>query len=275
MLRFKEKINYKDPSCFDFITGKHGKYEGVRSFKRMLAYCKKTDQNLICWGDIELDKDWSDILNSNCESEVWRQLYELRPRDAAMSGDRVVNNWRKRKRALEPPKPPPSTIGQDAEAPQSAIQLFWFYGEGGTGKDRRVQQICHDNKKTLYIKNTTSGHWWDNYNGEDCVCFEDMRGSDMSMHEFFQFTSPWRKTDYTVPVKGGFTLLKAHTFFVTTGCHPIDMWKPARKEWSMLKRRLTKIFYTTHWPGDNQYMDDGIHDVTLEEPPQPVVSYIS
>lgn len=42
---FKDKQHFRDPSCFDFLGGKHGKYEVVRSLKETAKYLTKHDKN--------------------------------------------------------------------------------------------------------------------------------------------------------------------------------------------------------------------------------------
>jgi len=221
----------------------------------------------LIFGDIVVDKTWQDIANSETESEVWKNLWDLKPRDAMLSGDRIVNNWRKRKRAAEPPQPPPNPYEvKDAEP---TIKLIWLYGEGGTGKDRRVQFICHKEQATLFIKRPGAGNWWDGYNGEECICFEDFRGQDMRFNDFLNLISPFRKPDFPVQVKGGFTTLRATTFFVTTGSHPIDLWKKTRKDeqaWGMLKRRLTRVYHVFEDCDGVDWMKN-MEDVTDQPPP--------
>jgi len=268
LLRFNEKKNFKDPECFDFLTGQHGNYQTVRSFKSVLEYIKK-DADYIMFGDILLDKNWQDIANSTTEVELWKNLWDLKPRDAMLSGDRIVNNWRKRRRALEPPKPPPDP---DIEV-ANTIEFIWFYGPGGSGKDRRVNKWAFDNQVTLYRKKSDTEKWWCDYNGEEAICFEDFRGSDMKPHNFLQLTDPHRQLDYMVQTKGGHTTLKAKTIFVTSSKHPIDCWKMMRTdpiEWGMLKRRITNIYRTEYYQiGDVKV---GMKDMTNEpEPDLPAV----
>lgn len=265
LLRTKEKYDCRRADFFD-MYGCHGNYKAVRSFKQSIEYLKKEDQEPLIFGDIVVDKTWQDIANSETESEVWKNLWDLKPRDAMLSGDRIVSNWRKRKRALGPPQPPadPDEV-KDAEP---TVKLIWFYGEGGSGKDRRVQKICHLEQATCYIKRTETGQWWEGYNGEQCVVFEDFRANDMRLHQFFQLTDPFRRPGYTVPIKGGFVPLKADTFFVTTGVHPIDLWKSTRtsdRDWGMLKRRLTKVYETYEYFADD--WRKGMTDRTEDEPP--------
>jgi len=119
----------------------------------------------------------------------------------------------------------------------------------------------------VYIK-TPQTSWWEGYNGEQCVVFEDFRANDMRLHQFFQLTDPFRRPGHTVPIKGGFVPLKADTFFVTTGVHPIDLWKSTRtsdRDWGMLKRRLTKVYETYEYFADD--WQKGMTDKTEEEPP--------
>lgn len=269
LLRTKDKYDCRRADFFD-INGCHGNYKAVRSFKQSIEYLKKEDQEPLLFGDIVVDKTWQDIANSETEAEVWKNLWDLKPRDAMLSGDRIVNNWRKRKRALEPPKPPddPDEV-KDAEP---HIKLIWFYGEGGTGKDRRVKKICHQEHATLYVKRTETGQWWEGYQGEECVVFEDFRGSDFRFHSFLQLTDPFRSPGYTVPIKGGFVPLQATTFFVTCGSHPIDLWKTTRsspRDWGMLKRRLTRVYETYEYIASDWQL--GLADVTNSDPPLPQI----
>lgn len=46
------KLHVRDPMYFDFICGKHGKYESMRDVSRTLAYLHKEDSQPLTWGDL-------------------------------------------------------------------------------------------------------------------------------------------------------------------------------------------------------------------------------
>lgn len=145
---------------------------------------------------------------------------------------------------------------------EPTVKVTWIYGDAGTGKTRMVRRLCFQAQKTLYVKNSAMGKWYENYKGEEALTFDDMRASDMSFHEFMQLTDPHRDLDHLVQRKSGVVKLRAKTFFITCDRHPIDFWKSTRlkpNDWAQLKRRLTNIIKMTKYP---EY-----EDVTSEEPP--------
>lgn len=49
---FHEKKNFKDPKCFDFLTGQHGNYQTMKSPLKAITYCKKEDKEPTIIGNL-------------------------------------------------------------------------------------------------------------------------------------------------------------------------------------------------------------------------------
>lgn len=239
LVRFSEKQQFYDPTCFDFITGTHGNIQKERYSKRAVNYLKKSDESPIMWGDIDDETTWSDIANAPTKKVVLDVLKEKRPRDYCNSASRIVDNWEFGRAHTEP---------REVENPfapkEPTIQVMWLYGSTGTGKDTRVKWIAHTFKETLFIKQAGTGQWWDGYRGEVSILLTDMRPKDMPLNHFLQLTDPYREIEMRVQKKGGHVLLRANTIYITTPKHPKLFYKTSHdlNIWAQVKRRITRIY---------------------------------
>jgi len=92
-LRLKTRIDIKNATDLDIITGQHGNYQVQRSIKKWTAYVLKSDEFAIKWGEILDDESWTTILQTKDKKQMWEKLLEFKPRDAAINGKRIVENW--------------------------------------------------------------------------------------------------------------------------------------------------------------------------------------
>ena len=53
------------------------------------------------------------------------------------------------------------------------MEVLWFFGPTGTGKSFEAERICNADGVTSYRKSPAK--WWDGYNGEHTVIFDDFR----------------------------------------------------------------------------------------------------
>nr|QKV51194.1 putative replication associated protein [Crucivirus sp.] len=108
-MMLKERIDTKYENELDVLAGQHGNYQSARSLKKWTNYVLKSDVNAIKFGDILDDETWTTILQSSTVKEMWENLVKNKPRDAAINGKRIVENYHyhkglKRKRQEKPEK---------------------------------------------------------------------------------------------------------------------------------------------------------------------------
>lgn len=116
-------------------------------------------------------------------------------------------------------------------------KLFVFWGPPGTGKSHTAHERA-SKLGTVYYK--PSGAWWDGYEGQDSVIFEDFRG-ETGLAQLLRLAD---KYPLQVPVKGGFRQFTSARIFITSNLD-IDGWfNPEQRGYevsiSALKRRITQ-----------------------------------
>lgn len=122
--------------------------------------------------------------------------------------------------------------GRSADTPPE-ILIYW--GDSGTGKTRKATE---DNPDAYILSkpNKDGQVWWDGYQGEDCVIFDEFYG-------WIPYDTLLRVCDrypLRVPFKGGFHKLKA-TRIIFTSNKPWEEWYPGIDDKSALKRRLDEF----------------------------------
>jgi len=124
-------------------------------------------------------------------------------------------------------------------------EIFVHVGPSGCGKTRHVREAFPD----AYWH--PGGKWWDDYDGQTVVVFDEFYGHKLS---FTQLLSILDYGELRVETKGSSAQLAATVFVFTSNQHPQD-WYNAEKthqlEWESnpLKRRLDEFAFITFWNG--------------------------
>lgn len=119
--------------------------------------------------------------------------------------------------------------------PNTHIDVFWYYGNTGTGKTRRVLEQVKP-----YIP--VSFKWWDGYQGQEAVLLDDLRPDWCKPAELLRLLDPYRY-EYKVEVKGGVQHLLATKIYITTPWHPSDFWKDVNEDPKQILRRLKELLH--------------------------------
>lgn len=237
-VKFKEKKNFKDPKCFNFLTGQQANVQGTKYPKKWVDYCLKEDSEAIVMGDIKEDFTWQEILNSETKQEAWRKLVEMKPRDAAINGQKVLQGWEThqtmagKKRKYVRRDPP---------------QVHVYFGSTGTGKTYRCEQFAIDNDMSLGLLNMEQlkKGWYTDWANQEIAWLDDFRGGVMQPHEFLNLLDSKMES---VPVKGGKALWGPKYIFITSSDHPVNWWPnwyaKDGNNWAQVARRISKIFET-------------------------------
>lgn len=105
-------------------------------------------------------------------------------------------------------------------------QVYWYYGETGTGKTRhcweKAKEIAEDLglgdklDEAVWVSNGT-GQWFDGYQGQPIVIIDDLRANTWEFSWLLRLTDcyPMR-----VPIKGGFVRWVPNTIFITAPDEP-------------------------------------------------------
>ncbi len=118
-----------------------------------------------------------------------------------------------------------------------ATEVHVIWGETGIGKTRRAVELCEDNE---YYKKPP-GQWFDGYDGETHVLFDDFYGGEMKPSMFLQVTDRY---PMRVPYKGGFRNWSPKVIYITSNVSPNDWWSSANLPESVrqaIRRRFTSV----------------------------------
>lgn len=128
---------------------------------------------------------------------------------------------------------------------RSAPRVVYLYGPPGCGKSRLAHLMWPD----AYSCTDQKEGWFDNYNNESCVIFDDFEGN-------FPLRPMLKLLDYyplQLPVKGGFVPVAARTFVFTSNVDPLacycnsEPWKRRISDfgeiWTedIVKRKLASL----------------------------------
>lgn len=116
------------------------------------------------------------------------------------------------------------------------IKVSYIWGPTGTGKTRGVYEAYPD----VYALFSTSPEWWDGYDGQSVVLFDDFRG-DLPCHRMLRLLDRY---PIQVPVKGGSVALRATEIIITANIPPEDQYRkvdePTREAW------MRRLHIVTH-----------------------------
>lgn len=100
---------------------------------------------------------------------------------------------------------------------------FIYYGETGTGKSETVWKNADPHELWTY----PGGGWFDSYDGQSTVLFDDFAGHELSVTMFLKITDRY---PMLVRVKGGFVNWRPRVIYFTSNKHPRDWWQNVSAE---------------------------------------------
>lgn len=114
---------------------------------------------------------------------------------------------------------------------KTVVQVYW--GETGLGKTRKA----YEEASMPYVH--PGGTWFDGYDGEEHVIFDDFGGSEFKLTYLLKLLDRY---PMRVPVKGGFVQWVPKKIWITSNYPPND-WFPNAKEEHVraLKRRFERV----------------------------------
>lgn len=107
--------------------------------------------------------------------------------------------------------------------------VCWYYGETGTGKTRKAFEDNPD----AYFKDMSNGKWWDGYEQQSCVVFDDMRKDTFKLHELLRILDRY---PLQVEYKGGSIPFNSPKIIITSCYHPAKMYETNENIQQLLRR---------------------------------------
>lgn len=123
-----------------------------------------------------------------------------------------------------------------------------LYGKPGTGKTTKVLRMCsalEELGRSVYWK--PSGDWFDSYEGQSVVVFDDFMSQDM---RYSTFKNVCDRIPLLVPVKGNFVNWAPRIIFITTNQDPHSWYVNEREYFLEIARRVDLCYYfeeTAKW----------------------------
>lgn len=114
--------------------------------------------------------------------------------------------------------------------------VVWIHGPTGTGKTRYVWD-----KEGEALWSANNGlTWFDGYQGQEAVLFDDFRGDWCKFHYLLQLLDRY---PMKVPVKGDYVWWSPLRIYITSSKAPSDVYN-IDEDMGQLLRRIDNIYYT-------------------------------
>jgi len=127
---------------------------------------------------------------------------------------------------------------------KKTILIFW--GATGSGKTREARASSEGSCYMVTRSNTSSGSWYDGYNDEKTLIFDEFYGDWMKLADLLRITDGY---EFELPTKGGMKMLKADRIIFTSNVDPEHWFRDAVPEkLAAFWRRVTEIREFRHAP---------------------------
>lgn len=137
------------------------------------------------------------------------------------------------------------------------LQVIWLWGATGCGKSRMAYEAG--------AFRVPSFKWWDGYDGQKAVWFDEVRGDFCKYHEWLSLLDiyPFQKE-----IKGGWVKVQFDTVYITCDRPPHELFRWCEEDLQQLLRRVTKIIhFSKNSKGETVTEVTKDNTVTLVTPP--------
>ena len=198
-----------------------------------LAYCSKSDANAFQFGALPQPGNRTDLHTATDLLKTGATMLEL----ADVNPVAVV----KFSRGLMYLRSLLSKPRDSADPPK----IYWLYGPTGCGKSRfaHVYGMAYTKGITTVWTSSSDLRWFDGYDGQKVVIFDDFRPKEVSFSFLLRLTDRY---PFRVPFKGGFVNWCPEVIFITTPYDPDRTFEYRAtfrsEDVGQLKRRITRVF---------------------------------
>lgn len=128
--------------------------------------------------------------------------------------------------------------------PRTHVLACWIYGPSGSGKTHLAYEAV--GSTPCYSK--PGSKWWDGYDYQDCVLWDDFRCSDYPAQDLYRLLQP---RPCRVENKGGSIEISSTLFLITSIKAPWEVY-PGEDSIQLI-RRLDLLVYTGNDPNERAY----------------------
>lgn len=187
------------------------------NFTKASEYCKK-DGVFYEYGDPPKQGKRSDLENV---MDVVKDTYSMREVVSIASSYqsvRMAESWLK--------------YHDKARDRKQPVYVWWFYGKSGTGKTTCAEDFL-EQYGSVYKAGDT-GKWFDGYDGQECVLFDELRPDTFQFKLLLSYLQP---NPVRVECKGGSRQFRGKYLIITTPYAP-EKFVPDGEDAFQLERRI-------------------------------------
>lgn len=200
-------------------------------------YCCKDDKESFIYGEISQQGKRTDL--ENVANAILKEKKKVK--DVAMIHPVPYIKFHKGIEKLRNMVIEPRT-----EAPNVIV----IYGASGLGK---TKYFFDNYKEDTYVWQPHQGHWFDGYDGNHNVLFDEFRGQ----LQFTMLLNLLDRYETKVQYKGGMAQFVGQNIIITSPCHPRCWYPNLNERMEQLYRRITKIIFLHK---DNNAIQEDIFD---------------
>lgn len=207
-----------------------------------IAYCKKSG----CYeetGDVIVGRSAGGRATAEENKRKWETARELARagRVDEISAQIYIVHYNNLKRIAADSAPQPDDL-------DDGIHATWIWGSTGTGKSRYVRQ---KHPRTELFTKMANSKWWCGYNDHPYVLIDDL---DKKHEYMIFFLKIWLdKYVFQAEHKGGNKTIRPKHIYITSNCHPRDIWTENHDLLPIL-RRVKLIWFAR--PGEECPWED-------------------
>lgn len=185
----------------------HCNFEGVRSPKNVIEYCKK-ENNYLEYGESPVK-----VLT---KAERNKLLLEKPLEKLVEDGDVSILAIKQLKIARQ--------ILQDERTQQTYQEkrVRWFFGPTGTGKTRTAWEEAKAEYGDDIWCSSSDDAWFDGYEGQKAVILDDVRADTWKFSKMLRLTDRY---PLRVAIKGGFVKWVPESIWITAPVEPRELYK--------------------------------------------------
>ena len=199
--------------------------ENARNKTASMLYCMKSSTRVegpwrnLCASDyLELEK--KEKSSGKSLAEIYQEILSKKITSTEDVAHQSVGIYLRHERSLG------NLIAAQTKERTTKTVVVYVYGATGVGKSRLSRLAARKiSDKEAYYK--SDGKWWDMYQNEQCVIWDDFRGKSYLFSETLKLLDRY---PYKIEKKGGMIKFTSEYIFITSNVSPLSVYSVLSKE---------------------------------------------